>query len=807
MILFHPNHHLLLLAKPKKNSTPYISAISSDPRVKMLKNSENGHLCSKETKERISEMFNKVELSVSSYDTAWVAMVPSLSSPGSPYFPECVNWLLENQLPDGSWGHSQRHPFLVKDTLSSTLASILALKKWNIGEEHVSKGLHYIRSNFTSATDEMQHNPIGFDIIFPGMIEYAQEMGINLHLGPTALNSMLHKRDLELQRGSASNSEGRKLYLAYVSEGLRNLQDWEDIMKYQRKNGSLFNSPSTTAAAVAHHHESNCLNYLRSLLDRFGNAVPTAYPLDIYTQLCMVDSLESLGISRHFKNEIKTVLDKTYSSWMMNDEEIFLNIATCAMTFRILRMHGYDISSDALAQFGEEGFSNTLEGYLNDTGAVLELYRASQFVFPDELFLEEQKTWSSKFLKQELSKGSLHADRLFGSISKEVNVSLSHSYYANLQRLENRRNVEHYNADNLRILKTSYRPTNVDNKVFLELAVEDFNLCQSLQRKELKQLERWVEENRLDKLKFARQKQAYCYFSAAATLFPPELSDARLSWAKNSVLTTVVDDFYDIGGSREELLNLIELLEKWDGVSAADICSEQVEIVYNALRNTITELGEKAFKWQQRDVTRHIVEIWLTLIKSMMKEAEWLENKTVPTLDEYNTNAYVSFALGPIVLPALYFVGPHLSDEVVRSAEYHNLFRLMSTCGRNLNDFQGFKRESKEGKLNGVSLLMIHDPAVSIEEEAMTKMKNVIDSSRRELMQLVFQRNDSMVPRACKDLFWNMCRVVHLFYASNDGFTSVDQMVSDVKAVMYVPLTLPEEKQDNNRKDEVPCVT
>lgn len=73
---------------------------------------------------------------------------------------------------------------------------------------------------------------------------------------------------------------------------------------------------------------------------------------------------------------------------------------------------------------------------------------------------------------------------------------------------------------------------------------------------------RWVIENRLDKLKFARQKAAYNFFSAAATIFSPELSDARMSWAKNAVLTTVVDDFFDIGGSIEELLNLICLVEK-----------------------------------------------------------------------------------------------------------------------------------------------------------------------------------------------------------------------------------------------------
>nr|QWD59169.1 ent-13-epi-sandaracopimaradie [Aconitum carmichaelii] len=797
MALTSPPNHLLLFENTKMRSTFHVSALSVDHGAKLLENSKNALLISKRSKERIKKMLNKVDLSVSSYDTAWVAssydtawvaMVPSHTSPESPYFPECVNWLLENQLPDGSWGLPDGNPFLVKDTLLSTLASILALKKWNIGEEHVNKGLHFITSNFSSIANEKQHNPIGFDIIFPGMIEYAQEMGINFHLGPTTLNYILQKRDSELNRGSKNNHEGRKLYLAYIAEGLGKSQDWKSIMKYQRKNGSLFNSPSTTAAALAHLQDINCLNYLHSILDVFGNYVPTAYPLEIYTQLCMVDDLESLGISRHFKKEIGSVLDRTYSCWLMKDEEIFLDTATCAMAFRILRAHGYDVSLDVMLQFSEEDFSNTLGGYVKDTGVVLELYRASHFAFPDELFLEEQKMWSGQYLKWELSKSSMHADRQYECISNEVDVALSYPNYANLQRLENRRRLEHYDVDNLRILKSSYRPANVDKKVILELAIEDFNLCQSIQQKELKQLERWVEENRLDKLTFARQKQEYCYFSAAATLFPPELFDARMSWAKNSVLTTVVDDFYDGGGSREELLNLIELVEKWDGVSATDICSEQVEILFNAIRNTINEVGEMAMKYQHRNVTRHITEIWLSFIKSVMKEAEWLENGTIPTIDEYSRNAYISFGSGPIIIPALYVVGPYLSDEVFRTPEFDNLFRLTGTCGRNLNDIQGFKRESKEGKLNGIALHMLHDPSVTTEEEAVKKMRRVIESSRKELMRLVVQTNGSVVPRVCKELFWNMCRVVHLFYASNDGFSSAEQMVTDVKAVIFIPL-------------------
>jgi acyclic sesquiterpene synthase len=73
-----------------------------------------------------------------------------------------------------------------------------------------------------------------------------------------------------------------------------------------------------------------------------------------------------------------------------------------------------------------------------------------------------------------------------------------------------------------------------------------------------------VKESKLDQLSFARQKLAYFYLSAAGTIFTPELSDARILWAKNGVLTTVVDDFFDVGGSIEELENLVTLVEMYD---------------------------------------------------------------------------------------------------------------------------------------------------------------------------------------------------------------------------------------------------
>lgn len=72
-----------------------------------------------------------------------------------------------------------------------------------------------------------------------------------------------------------------------------------------------------------------------------------------------------------------------------------------------------------------------------------------------------------------------------------------------------------------------------------------------------------VVEYRMDKLKFSRQKQAFVYFSVGTNVFSPELSDARMKWAKSAYLTTVVDDFFDYGGSYEELENLVQLFEKY----------------------------------------------------------------------------------------------------------------------------------------------------------------------------------------------------------------------------------------------------
>lgn len=61
-------------------------------------------------------------------------------------------------------------------------------------------GLQFIESNFASVTDEKQCTPIGFDIIFPGMIEYAKDLNLNLPLRTADVDKMLQRKYSELRR-------------------------------------------------------------------------------------------------------------------------------------------------------------------------------------------------------------------------------------------------------------------------------------------------------------------------------------------------------------------------------------------------------------------------------------------------------------------------------------------------------------------------------------------------------------------------------------------------------------------------------
>ncbi|CAA6653719.1 unnamed protein product [Spirodela intermedia] len=413
-------------------------------------------------------------------------------------------------------------------------------------------------------------------------------------------------------RAFETKPKGSKVYQAFVSEGLDRFPEWEKLRKYQRKNGSILDSPFATTAALTHHWDVKCLEYY-------------------------ILSFRSLGMQ-----------------WLKNDEEITSSMTIYAMAFRLLRMHGYGVLSGSMDQIDEEHFSNSLDGNLEDSNVVLELYK------------------TRKFLTKELSKYGKD-ERLI-----EVDHALKIHVFSHLPRLEHRRNITQFNVDRFQTLEMSHVLHHIDAKELLAFVIEEFNGYQSSYRKELEHLQRWAKENRLD---------------------------------------------------QPNLLNC---------------CSEQVKIIYSTLHATINEIGAKAS--------------WHDLLWSFMKEAEWVVEKVVPTIEQY------------LVLP----------PDILGDPEYHKLYQLLSTCGRPLNDIQGSKLKDKEVKLNNVSLL-VFEGGGSLS----------MDGAKEELRSLVERNREDIVPRACKDILWNMSGTLHLFYLDNDEFSSPTiQITGAMNSLIHDPIEL-----------------
>ncbi|KAF7013134.1 unnamed protein product [Triticum aestivum] len=768
---------------------------STEPRtpssacVEAILAGENIGLRNVERDARIRKHLKKPELSPSAYDTAWVAMVPLPdSAPQAPCFPQCVEWILQNQHCSGYWGINEFGLLPNKDILLSTLACIIALKKWNVGSDHIRRGLEFIGKNISTVMDEQIVPPIGFSLIFPGMLNHAIGMGLEFPVKENDISGILHLREMELTRLAGEKSCGKEAYLAYVAqEGLVSLLDCNEVMNFQRKNGSLFNSPAATAAALVHRYDDKALQYLDSIVNIYGSAVPTVYPQNIYYQLSMVDALKKIGISRHFSSEINSILDKAYISWLQRDDEIMLDVETCAMAFRLLRMNGYDVSSDELSHVAEAStFHSSLEGYLNDTKSLLELYKASKVCLSEnELILENISNWSGRLLTEKLCCDGTDRMPIFG----EVEYTLKFPFYATVEPLDHKTNIEHFDSRVFTQLKTKNVPSHV-NEDLLDFAVEDFSFSQSIYQDELGHIESWEKENRLDQLKFLRKGTLInCYLSAAATISTHELSDARITCAKTIALVVVADDFFDVGASKEEQENLIALIEKWDQHHQVEFYSEQVEVVFSAFYTTVNQIGEMASAVQKCDITKHLVETWLHYLRSVATEAEWQRNQYVPTVEEYMTEGATSYAMGPIMLTSLYFVQQSLKEYIIKSPEYNELVRLKGTCGRLLNDTRSFERESSDGKLNIISLLVLHSGGSMSIEAAQEVIQESIATCRKDLLRVVV-REDRVVPRPCKEMFWRFCRTSHLFYSQTDGFSSPKEMLHTMNAIFREPLKL-----------------
>ncbi|GMI82367.1 terpene synthase 04, GERANYLLINALOOL SYNTHASE, TERPENE SYNTHASE 4 [Hibiscus trionum] len=736
-------------------------------------------------------------VSASAYDTAWLAMVPLDSDRTCARFKECLEWVANNQTTEGYWGEC---PAI--DSLPATLACLIALHRWNVGANHVKRGLNFLQENaekiLGKTYDEL---PRWFTIVFPGMIELARKAGIELAF-PSQLDGLLS--DIFRKRQSLLDNEelvvGNQYYPPLLSY-LEALPSWYDVSEEEISmnlsgDGSLFQSPAATARAFMATGNQQTLSYLQMVVGRCANGVPPTFPMDEdLIRLCLVNQLQRLGLADHFTREIEDNLAQIYWNYKTqespekssNNADVAIQLHKDSLAFRLLRMHGYTMSPGQLCWFlnNKNVRAHIEENHENFSISMLNVYRATDLKFPGEDELEEARSFSRKVLEKISLK-----DTSFGctGLKKMVEHELRFPWIARLDRLDHRAWIEDINNSNiLWVGKTSaHRLSTLLNKKLLQLAVAEYEFRQSIYRNELEEVTRWSKSRGMSDMGFGRERTTFCYFAIASSIPLPYDSEVRMIITKSAVVITVADDFYDSEASIDELNNLTDAIARWD----AEGLSGHSKTIFNALHDLVSEIVAKVLHQQGIDITVFLQQIWYETFNSWLVEAEAKWSTGGLSMEEYLGTGMVSIALHTIVLPASYLLNPSLTYYKVRAGEYPAVTKLSMMIPRLLNDIQSYQKEQEEGKTNYVLLYMRENPGADIEDST-TYVRGIVENKWGEFLQHVLMDDGSgELPKGSKFLHLSCVKVFQMFFHSSNRYDSNTDILQDIQKAIYIPLNI-----------------
>ncbi|KAI6697501.1 hypothetical protein NL676_017620 [Syzygium grande] len=477
---------------------------------------------------------------------------------------------------------------------------------------------------------------------------------------------------------------------------------------------------------------------VKGLFDREMNQV---------AKLELVDGVQRLGLGYHFETEIKNALGSIHNG--IEDAQLSDDLYAASLQFRLLRQHGYNVQQDVLQRFmNETGTFNEL--LKRDVKGLLGLYEVSFHGLEGETILDEAWNFASKHLKD------LNLDEVPTTLASHVNHALGMPIHWRPNRLEARWFIDMYEKQQDMI------PS------LLRLAKLDFNLVQSIHRKEVSNLTRWWVELGANKMNFFRDRPVENYFWSCILVFEPQYTACRELTAKMGCMLTLIDDVYDIYGTPEELELLTDFIVRWD-ITDIDKLPPTIRDSFMVLYNTTNEVGYWMMREQGINPIPYMRKVWADECKAYMKEVHWYNKGIKPTLKEYMDVAADSIG-GPIVLLDSYFL---TTDKVTEEgldyvSKIPSVMHSSDKIVRFNNDLSTSSHELARGD-NYKALECYMNETGALEEAAREHIRHLVRETWKRMNREVLE--DYPFPGfgpflgACL----NFAQASHFFYQYEDG--------------------------------------
>nr|I1ZHA5.1 RecName: Full=Sesquiterpene synthase Cad; AltName: Full=Beta-cadinene synthase; Short=Cf-Cad [Chamaecyparis formosensis]AFJ23663.1 beta-cadinene synthase [Chamaecyparis formosensis] len=523
------------------------------------------------------------------------------------------------------------------------------------------------------------------------------------------------------------------------------------------------------------------------------NMNPSAY--DLLERFFVVDILQSLGIERHFKKEIKAVLDYTYKYW--NDEKgislasgnLIVDLNTNALGFKVLRLNEYYVSPDVFQNFQDEmGQFIDLENFKEDESklrSLLSLYRASEICFPEENILKQAKMFASTCLRQAIEENRELVNK--SQLIIEVEYIMKYPWTCRVPRWEvwNYIKIFRGDTDASMCMKGVYEMPSDKRTKILELAILDFNILQDQHHNELKILSKWWNETKVKELNFFRQRHVEFYFLYACGLYEKELSATRLCFAKVGALITLLDDIFDTYGTIDELVPFATALIKWD-MSIMNHLPEYMKTCFQFAYKTYMEIATEAEKIHGPCVQKWMHDTWKTIILAQLQDAEWIANNYLPSLTEYLESSVPSTTVPVLSLFSMLLIDTIFPDDII---EKITKFQSCVAWGcRLVDDSKDFQDEKEHGEsASWIECYMKENPGTT-RKQALDHANMLIESNFEELIKhRIFY--EYCIPSTCKRLYFDMYRSVAFIFKDIDGFSKSSKAIrDDIKKILVEPI-------------------